>query len=138
MTLVLVSGLHQGALGLMIGNFGGTAIVYAILLVPAARRSGFRRFDTPVLRELLLFSLPLMPANIALWALNLADRLQVQRLATTTELGSYSVAAQVALGDDADRGRVPDRVGAVRPLDPRRATATTDASTRRCSATGRW
>jgi O-antigen/teichoic acid export membrane protein len=38
-----------------------------------------------------------MPANIALWALNLADRIQVQRLAGHTELGAYSVAARVAV-----------------------------------------
>ena len=58
---------------------------------------GIRRFDRPVLRDLLTYSLPLMPANIALWALNLADRIQVQRLAGHQELGTYSVAARVAV-----------------------------------------
>ena len=97
LTLYLVVVLDKGALGLLVGNFTGTAIVYAVLLVARRHTVGVRRFDRPVLRDLLTYSLPLMPANIALWALNLADRIQVQRLAGHTELGAYSVAARVAV-----------------------------------------
>jgi O-antigen/teichoic acid export membrane protein len=97
LTLVLVVGFDQGALGLLVGNFTGTAIVYTILVIARRGTIGIRRFDPPMLRELLAYSLPLMPANIALWALNLADRVQVQRLAGAAELGSYSVAARVAV-----------------------------------------
>ena len=97
LTVVLVVWFDTGALGLLIGNFTGTAIVYAILIVARRETVGVRRFETPVLRELLVFSLPLMPANIALWALNLADRLQVQQLASHPALGSYSAAARVSM-----------------------------------------
>jgi O-antigen/teichoic acid export membrane protein len=97
MTLVLVVGLRMGAVGLLLGNFTGTAMVYVVLVALRRGTIGARRFDTKVLRELLVFSLPLMPANIALWALNLADRIQVQRLAGHAELGTYSVAARVAV-----------------------------------------
>jgi len=97
LTIYLVVVLDKGALGLLVGNFTGTAIVYAVLLVARRHTIGIRRFDRPVLRDLLTYSLPLMPANIALWALNLADRIQVQRLAGATELGAYSVAARVAV-----------------------------------------
>jgi O-antigen/teichoic acid export membrane protein len=97
LTLVLVVGLKMGAVGLLLGNFTGTALVYVVLVALRRETIGARRFDTKVLRELLVFSLPLMPANIALWALNLADRIQVQRLAGHAELGTYSVAARVAV-----------------------------------------
>ena len=97
LTVVLVVWFDTGALGLLIGNFTGTAIVYAILIVARRETVGLRRFETPVLRELLVFSLPLMPADIALWALNLADRLQVQQLASHQALGSYSAAARVSM-----------------------------------------
>ena len=97
LTLFLVVVLHEGAVGLLVGNFGGTLIVYLILLALRHETIGVRRFHTATLRELLVFSLPLMPANIAMWALNLADRIQVQRLAGHTELGAYSVAARVAV-----------------------------------------
>jgi O-antigen/teichoic acid export membrane protein len=97
LTLILVLHFNQGALGLMVGNFTGTAIVYAILLVLRRESVGVRRFNSPVMRELLIFSLPLMPANIALWALNLADRIQIQRLVDPVALGAYSGAARVAV-----------------------------------------
>jgi O-antigen/teichoic acid export membrane protein len=98
LTFVLVVGFRQKAIGLMIGNFAGSVIVYGCLLVARRNTIGFRRFDTTVLRSLLRFSLPLMPAGLALWGLNFADRAQVQGLATTAALGSYAVAAKVALG----------------------------------------
>ncbi len=97
LTLLLVVVFDQGALGLLVGNFTGTALVYLIVVVARRHTIGIRRFDRPVLRDLLTYSLPLMPANIALWALNLADRIQVQRLAGHQELGTYSVAARVAV-----------------------------------------
>lgn len=97
LTVALVVVFDTGALGLLIGNFTGTAIVYLILIVARRETIGMRRFETPVLRELLVFSVPLMPANIALWALNLADRLQVQQLVSHEALGSYSAAARVSM-----------------------------------------
>jgi O-antigen/teichoic acid export membrane protein len=98
MTLVLVIGLHEKAVGLMLGNFGGSVLVYGCLLVARRHTVGFRRFDRNVFRQVLHYSLPLMPAGLALWGLNFADRSQIQGLATTGELGSYAVAAKVALG----------------------------------------
>ena len=61
LTLYLVVVRDEGAVGLMIGNFGGSVLVYAALCV--ARRSviGFRAFDTHLLREVLHYSLPLFP-----------------------------------------------------------------------------
>jgi O-antigen/teichoic acid export membrane protein len=97
LTVVLVVWFDTGALGLLIGNFTGTAIVYLVLIVARRETVGIRRFETPVLRELLVFSVPLMPANIALWALNLADRMQVQQIASHQALGSYSAAARVSM-----------------------------------------
>ena len=97
LTLLLVLVFDQGALGLLVGNFTGTALVYLAVAIARRRTIGVRHFDRPVLGDLLTYSLPLMPANIALWALNLADRIQVQRLAGHEELGVYSVAARVAV-----------------------------------------
>jgi O-antigen/teichoic acid export membrane protein len=98
LTVLLVTVFDQGAVGLLFGNFGGTLLVYAIMLVQRRRTIGIRHFDSQVLRELLHFSIPLMPAGLALWALNLADRVQVKGLAGAHDLGVYSAAAKVALG----------------------------------------
>jgi O-antigen/teichoic acid export membrane protein len=97
LTLVLVVGYNKNAIGLMIGNFAGSVLVYSCLLVARRHSIGFRRFDFGILREVLHYSLPLMPAGLALWGLNFADRAQIQGLSTTAELGSYAVASKVAL-----------------------------------------
>jgi O-antigen/teichoic acid export membrane protein len=97
LTLIFVLPLDMGAFGLLLGNFAGTASVLLILVIARRHTVGVRRFSPPLLRQLLAYSIPLMPANIALWALNVADRIQVQRLAGPQELGAYSVAARVAV-----------------------------------------
>ncbi len=97
LTLILVIPLHLQASGLMIGNFSGTYITYLLMLYARRDIVGFRLVDRGLLRRMLHFSVPLMPAGLALWALNVADRFQVQGLTSKAELGSYSTAAKLAL-----------------------------------------
>ena len=96
-SIILVIPLDLGAAGIMIGNFSGTYITYVLLLY-ARRETVALALDRPLLRRMLDFSLPLMPAGLALWALNLADRFQVINLSSPTELGSYSAASKISLG----------------------------------------
>jgi O-antigen/teichoic acid export membrane protein len=98
LTVVLVVVLDKGAVGLLLGNFAGTGAVYLVMLWARRRSVGFRRADRTLARELLRFSLPLMPTNVAIWALALADRIMLQRLAGPVELGQYAAAARVAAG----------------------------------------
>jgi O-antigen/teichoic acid export membrane protein len=98
LTLVLVVVLDKGAVGLLLGNFVGTGVIYLAMLVARRHAVGFRHADRLLGRELLRFSLPLMPTNVAIWVLNLADRIQIQRLAGPVELGQYTAAARVAGG----------------------------------------
>ncbi len=97
LTVLLVVVFDEGALGLILGNFAATAVLYGFLLVARRKTVGFSRFDRSLLGELLRFSLPLMPANLAIWAINFADRIQLQRLAGPLELGQYAAAARVAI-----------------------------------------
>ena len=97
-SLVFVVALDLGAAGIMLGNFSGSYVVYVLLLVARRETIGFGSFDRELLRTMLAFSVPLMPAGVSLWGLNAADRFQVQRLASTTDLGIYSAASKIALG----------------------------------------
>jgi O-antigen/teichoic acid export membrane protein len=103
LSVVLVIPLRLGAAGIMLGNFSGTYITYFLLLWTRRDMVGLH-VDRPLIRQMLAFSLPLMPAGVALWALNLADRVQVQRLTPGTQLersaqlGTYSAASKIALG----------------------------------------
>ena len=103
LSIVFVIPLRMGAAGIMLGNFSGTYLTYFLLLWARRDMVGFT-VNWPLLRQMLVFSLPLMPSGVALWALNLADRVQVQRLTTGTQLersaqlGTYSAANKIALG----------------------------------------
>ncbi|MGL6280744.1 MAG: lipopolysaccharide biosynthesis protein [Gaiella sp.] len=94
-TLLLVVALDQGPIGVIVGNFTGTLIVYLALI-------GFRReqlgleFDRKLLREMNRFGLPLVPSALFLWVTNLSDRFFLVKLADVAEAGLYSVGVRIA------------------------------------------
>ncbi|HWA54395.1 MAG TPA: oligosaccharide flippase family protein [Solirubrobacterales bacterium] len=97
LTVVLVVGAGEGARGLLIGSYGSGAIfVFALIFIHRRRLS--LRFERPLLRRLLRFGLPTMPAELSLYALNFADRLIILRSAGAAEAGLYSLAVKFAQG----------------------------------------
>jgi O-antigen/teichoic acid export membrane protein len=94
-TVALVVGAKAGAIGAVVGNFLGTLTVYVVLL-------GYRRyqlgleFDRPLLRQMNRFGMPLVPAALALWAINFIDRLFIAQFKSQAEVGIYSMAVRVA------------------------------------------
>jgi O-antigen/teichoic acid export membrane protein len=94
-TLILVVWLEKGAVGVIVGNFSGTLIVYVALL-------GFRReqlglqFDRGLLREMNRFGIPLVPTALFLWVTNFSDRFFLVKLSDVAEAGLYSVGVRVA------------------------------------------
>jgi len=95
LTLLLVVRLDQGALGVIVGNFSGTLIVYLALLGYRREQLGLQ-FDRGLLREMNHFGLPLVPTALFLWVTNFADRLFLVKLAGVSEAGLYSVGVRVA------------------------------------------
>ena len=94
-TIVLVVGFHKGALGAVIGNFLGTLTVYFALLAYRRYQLGFQ-FDRKLLRAMNRFGLPLVPSALALWVINLIDRLFINRYKGQAEVGIYSLAVSIA------------------------------------------
>jgi O-antigen/teichoic acid export membrane protein/glycosyltransferase involved in cell wall biosynthesis len=94
-TVLLVVTFHKGPLGVLVGNFIGTLCVYFVLV-------GYRRyqlglvFDRKLFREMNKFGMPLVPAALALWAVNFIDRLFIALFKGQGEVGVYSVAVRVA------------------------------------------
>lgn len=94
-TVLLVVVLDKGPLGVIVGNFTGTLIVYLALL-------GFRReqlglqVDRGLLRRMNHFGMPLVPSALLLWVTNFSDRLFLVKLTDTSEVGLYSVGVRVA------------------------------------------
>jgi O-antigen/teichoic acid export membrane protein len=94
-TILLVVGLHKGALGALVGNFAGTLSVYFPLLVYRRYQLGLQ-FDRQLLRQMNAFGLPLVPSALALWVNNFSDRLFLVKLAGAGEVGLYSIGIRVS------------------------------------------
>ena len=94
-TLVLVVALEKGPIGVVVGNFTGTLVVYAALIGYRREQLGLQ-FDRGLLRGMNRFGVPLMPTALFLWTTNFSDRLFLVRLADTTEVGLYSVGVRLA------------------------------------------
>ncbi len=94
-TVVFVVAFDWGATGVIAGNFTGTLLVYAALLVYRHEQLGLT-LDRPLLRQMNRFGLPLVPSMLALWLLNFGDRFFILRLADQSEVGVYSIGARLA------------------------------------------
>jgi O-antigen/teichoic acid export membrane protein len=94
-TVALVIGAHKGAIGAVIGNFLGTLSVYVVLLGYRRYQLGLQ-FDRRLLREMNRFGLPLVPAALALWAINFIDRLFILHFKGQAEVGVYALAVRVS------------------------------------------
>ena len=95
-TLVFVVALRRGLVGVYVGQI----IAYAVGSVAGAfvLKSWIvpRYFTLPRLREMLRFSLPLIPGAVAYWVVGFADRYFVEAYTSMSEVGLYSVGSQIA------------------------------------------
>ena len=95
LTLLLVVALEKGPLGVIVGNFSGTLIVYLSLLGYRREQLGLE-FDRSLLREMNRFGVPLIPTALFLWVTNFSDRFFLVKLADVAEAGLYSVGVRIA------------------------------------------
>jgi O-antigen/teichoic acid export membrane protein len=94
LTLWLVVARDQGALGLLLGNFGASALV--LLGLWTRLRHAFGPVDRTQLRAMLRFGLPTVPAEVSVFALFFVDRLYLYREAGEAEAGLYSLSVKLA------------------------------------------
>jgi O-antigen/teichoic acid export membrane protein len=95
LTVVLVVGQGEGARGLLLGSYAsGAAFVLALIVVHRRRLS--LRVDRSLLRRLMRFGLPTMPAEPSLYLLNFVDRIIIVRSAGVAQAGLYSLAVKFA------------------------------------------
>jgi len=94
-TLLLVVALDKGPIGVIVGNFTGTLLVYAALIAYRREQLGLQ-FDRSLLRRMNHFGVPLVPTALFLWVTNFSDRLFLVKLADTEEVGLYSVGVRIA------------------------------------------
>lgn len=95
LTVGLVVFAGEGAKGLLLGNFGASALVVAGLWWTLRRRFSLRARPED-LRAMLRFGLPTVPADASVYALQVADRFYLYRGYGHAAAGEYSVALQLA------------------------------------------
>ena len=98
LTVIVVVVYHEGPLGIIVGNFSGTLVIYLILLAYRREQLGLQ-FDRSLLRSLNRFGFPLMGAALAMWVTNFGDRFMIRKLLhgsyALQQLGQYSIAYKV-------------------------------------------
>jgi O-antigen/teichoic acid export membrane protein len=94
-TVLLVVVWEQGAVGVVAGNFTGTLVVYLALLGYRREQLGLQ-LDRGLLRDMQRFGLPLVPAALALIAVNFGDRFFLSHLAGLAEVGRYELGVRIA------------------------------------------
>ncbi|HEX4305539.1 MAG TPA: oligosaccharide flippase family protein [Solirubrobacterales bacterium] len=99
LTVILVVGAGDGARGLLLGSYL-TGAAFVVVLIFEQRRRLTLRLDPPLLKRLLRFGLPTMPAEVSLYLLNFVDRLIIVRTIGGAEglaaAGLYSLAVKFA------------------------------------------
>jgi O-antigen/teichoic acid export membrane protein len=89
--VLFVAVFHWGAVGLVVGNFTGTLVVYLALVAYRSEQLGLE-FDRALFRKMQTFGMPLVPSALALWAINFVDREFVSWYKGNAEVGVYSAA----------------------------------------------
>jgi len=96
-TVWLVAVADQGAAGILLGSFGTGLLFLAWRLWRERRRLSFVP-EAALLRRMIRFGLPTMPAELSLYSLNFIDRILIVRLAGLAEAGLYALAIKFAQG----------------------------------------
>jgi len=94
-TVVLVVFLDMAAEGLLLGSFG-TGVVFVLGLIVYHWKRLSLIPDLPLLRRMMRFGLPTMPAELSLYSLSFVDRIIIARTLGLAEAGLYSLAIKVS------------------------------------------
>jgi O-antigen/teichoic acid export membrane protein len=96
-TVWLVAVEDEGAAGILWGTFG-TGAAFLVVQLWRERRRLALAVQVPLLRRMIRFGLPTMPAELSLYSLSFIDRILIVRLAGLAEAGLYALAIKFAQG----------------------------------------
>jgi O-antigen/teichoic acid export membrane protein len=95
-SVVLVVGEHDGARGLLLGNYGASTVVLLVLWFKLRHRLLPRRAPAERMSELLRFGLPTVPAEASVYLLSIVDRYYIFHDRSPRLAGLYSISIKLA------------------------------------------
>ena len=90
MNIYFVAFLKWGVMGLLLSNLISAGI-FTLLCYPFLLRKVGLRFSLSLTRKLLRYSLPIVPANLASFAINVSDRYFIKSYFSIAQSGIYSL-----------------------------------------------
>ena len=85
----------EGAIGYLKGNLFAVIILLPIFSLISFKICNFK-FKYKIFKEAFSFSLPIVPAIMTAWILNLSDRVFIERYFTLEDVGIYSLGYKIA------------------------------------------
>lgn len=96
LNIVFLTALHLGVYSLILSTACVQLLQFMMYRVMLKEKFDISAFDRPMLRNMLIFSIPLIPNAIATWVLALSDRYIILHYCGANEVGIYGVAARFA------------------------------------------
>jgi len=93
--IFLIAVLQRGVIGVFYGQIVG-AVISGIIAYLAARDMFAMTFDADKCKEMLAFSIPLVPSSISVLAANYVDRIAIKSFMTLADVGIYGVGFRFA------------------------------------------
>ena len=95
MIIWYVVGLKSGAEGMLKGQVIGGALMLPLFLFLSLKMINIS-FKPEIFKESLKFSIPMIPMALSSWALNLSDRIFIERYFSLADVGIYSLGYKIA------------------------------------------
>ena len=88
---------HIGVKGYLLANIIGQIVAVILLFVftKAYKDILTSKYDKLLMREMIVFSAPLIINNLSWWILNSSDRLMVEHFCSAADLGLYTAASKI-------------------------------------------
>jgi O-antigen/teichoic acid export membrane protein len=96
LTIILVVFFHQGLKGVYVAQVGTVATGSVVAAVLLRDWVSLQRFQWRRLLAMLKYGLPMIPAGLAYWIVNLSGRYFVQGYSSIAEVGLYQVGSTIA------------------------------------------
>lgn len=93
LNVILIAGFKMGAYGMLYASLIGNAIctIYIFFSMQLNKKIGHKYYDKKVLKNLLKYSIPLIPNAISWWIVNVSDRIIITYFMNVSANGIYSV-----------------------------------------------